>query len=176
MKATAARPAPAVTAAPAREPQRTRVAVFGSVAAARPLVAGEHATPTPVRAVLELVLESITRRTPVIAEPILDRAVADGRITRFERHALLRELRDPVGARGGAGSSVPARQVLREVLAAVRRAAPAIAEPILDEALDSERLTAAQHQRVLDRLRTSPAAVLARRPTADAAGGVSSAA
>ena len=176
MKATATRPAPALDDERPREPQPTRIAVFGSVAAERPLDGGEPGTPAPVRAVLERVLESIAGRAPAIAEPILDRAVADGRITRFERHALLRELGHPDGVGGGAAASVPARQVLREVLAAVRRAAPAIAQPILDEALVSERLTAAQHQRVLDRLRTSPAGALGRRPARNGAGGMSPAA
>ena len=129
MKATATRPAPALDDERPREPQPTRIAVFGSVAAERPLDGGEPGTPAPVRAVLERVLESIAGRAPAIAEPILDRAVADGRITRFERHALLRELGHPDGVGGGAAASVPARQVLREVLAAVRRAAPTRPRP-----------------------------------------------
>jgi len=53
-------------------------------------------------------------------------------------------------------SSAAARRVLREVLAAIRRAAPTIARPILDEAVDEERLTPAQKRRILERLRTSP--------------------
>jgi hypothetical protein len=42
----------------------------------------------------------------------------------------------------------------------MRRAAPGIARPILDEAVDAERLTPAQEQRILERLRSSPARVL----------------
>ena len=52
--------------------------------------------------------------------------------------------------------------MLREALAAIRRAAPAIAKPILDEAVDAERLTPAQEQRILERLRISPPGL--RRP------------
>jgi hypothetical protein len=62
--------------------------------------------------------------------------------------------------------------VLREALAAVRRAAPAIATPILDDAVDQERLTAAQERRILERLRISPATAL-RAATAQPAGSVS---
>jgi len=179
MNRTAIALAPPIGDGRSPETHRTRLAVFGSVAAARPVAGEEPPTVPPVRAVLEQVLASIAQHTPSIAEPILDRALAEGKITRVERHALLRELGDPEAARppeGAAASSVPARRVLREVLAAVRRAAPTIAEPILDAALDSERLTAAQRQRVLERLRTSPPAALRQRPTAEVAGSVFSAA
>jgi len=144
------------------ETRHARLVVFGSVAAARP-----PATPA-VGAVLERVYDSIAASAPAIAAPIIDRAVDEGRITRVERHELLRELRDP----GTVDFSHGARSVLREALAAVRRAAPAIAMPILDDAVDQERLTAAQERRILERLRISPATAL-RAATAQPAGSVS---
>jgi hypothetical protein len=139
-----------------------RVAVFGSVAAERPLPSDrDQPLSPPARAVLERVIEEIASNAPAIARPILDRAVLEGAITRAERHAMLAELGDPeVAANSVASESHGARRTLREALAAVRRAAPAIARPILDQAVDAERLTPAQERRILERLRSSPARVL----------------
>jgi hypothetical protein len=147
------------------EPRRTRLAVFGSVAAQRD-PAREVATSPAVGAVLEQVYATIAADAPAIAAPLIDRAVADGRISRVERHELLRELREPGAAGpapGTAAIGLEARLVLREALAAIRLAAPSIAQPLLDEAVAAERLTPAQEQRVLDRLRTSPAQALRNR-------------
>jgi hypothetical protein len=139
-----------------------RIAVFGSVAADRAAEREEQPFSAPARAVLDRVLEAVASGAPAIAGPIVDRAVAEGTITRDERHAMLRELSRP----GGAGEepeppgSQGAGRTLREALAAVRRAAPTIARPILDEAVEAERLTPAQERRILERLRASPGRVL----------------
>ena len=165
--------------APAPQVSRTRIAVFGSISAGRTDTSPEK---VPVlspaaRAVLERVLDSITSSVPSIAGPILDRAVAEGTITRSERHELLQELSDPAALPGAVPASVGGRRVLREALAAVRRAAPGIAGPILEDAVDAERLTAAQQRRILERLGTSPVRALrapGRGPLgARVAGGVS---
>ncbi len=159
-----------------------RIAVFGAIAAEQPPLAlpADMQTLSPAaRAVLERVLASIASSASAIAQPILDRAVEEGTITRAERHALLGELsapRDPDDAPDDGAAPAPslgARRVLREALAAIRRAAPGIAKPILDEAVDAERLTAAQEKRILERLRISPAQALRRSPGAHLAGGVS---
>ena len=136
-------------------PPTRRIAVFGSIAAERPLVLQRDQALSPAaRAVLERVLEAIAFSAPSIAKPVLDRAVADAKITRAERHALLLELSfSDDGVAREAAESQGARGTLREALAAIRRAAPAIAQPILDDAVDAERLTAAQEQRILERLR-----------------------
>jgi hypothetical protein len=150
-----------MTAAATHSPSR-RIAVFGSVAAERPPVPESDEAQSPAaRAVLERVIEAIASSAPSIARPILDRAVADGTITRAERHGMLLELSDPAAAgEGPRAVSQAARRTLREALAAVRRAAPAIARPILDEAVDAERLTQAQERRILERLRSNPARAL----------------
>ena len=157
-----------------------RIAVFGAIAAEPPLAlpVDTHALSPAARAVLERVLASIASSASSIAQPILDRAVEEGTITRAERHALLRELGAPSDPDDAPDDDVPppslgARRVLREALAAVRRAAPGIAQPILDEAVDAERLTPAQEKRILERLRISPSQVLRRRPGAHLVGGVS---
>ena len=157
-----------------------RIAVFGAIAAEPPLAlpADTHALSPAARAVLERVLASIASSASSIAQPILDRAVEEGTITRAERHTLLRELSAQSDPDDAPDDDVPppslgARRVLREALAAVRRAAPGIAQPILDEAVDAERLTPAQEKRILERLRISPSQLLRRRPGAHLVGGVS---
>jgi hypothetical protein len=143
------------------EPRRTRLAVFGSLTADRG--SADRVASPAVAAVLDQVYGRIAAAAPAIATPIVDRAVAEGRITRVCRHELLRELSAPdaaVEAPGTAVVDLEARRVLREALAAIRAAAPAVAAPILDEAVAAERLTPAQRERVLDRLRTSPANAL----------------
>jgi hypothetical protein len=154
--------------ATAVHPPTRRVAVFGSVSAERPPAPDRDETFSPAaRAVLELVIEAIASSAPAIVTPILDRAVAAGTITRAERHAMLVELSDPEAADQHLPPvSEDARRTLREALAAIRRAAPGIARPILDEAVDAERLTPAQELRILERLRSSPSRLLrgTRRP------------
>jgi hypothetical protein len=148
----------------------TRIAVFGAIAPEHSLAeaAETQALSPAARAVLERVLASIASSASAIAQPLLDRAVEEGTITRAERHALLRELSAPTdlddggAAAAAAPPSLGARRVLREALAAIRRAAPGIAQPILDEAVDAERLTPAQERRILERLRIGPSVL--RRP------------
>lgn len=150
----------------------TRIAVFGAGAPERaPALPTDAQELSPAaRAVLERVLASIESSASSIAQPILDRAVEAGLITRAERHGLLRELSAPSGrddgpaSAGASPTSLAARRVLREALAAIRRAAPGIAQPILDEAVGAERLTAAQQKRILERLRINPSQIL--RPAA----------
>ena len=143
--------------------RRTRLAVFGSVGAERPAL--EDRLPSPaVAAVLERVYAAIAASAAVIASPIIDRAVAEGRISRVERHELRRSLADAdLVAAHPQVVSLEARGVLREALAATRRAAPAIAAPVLAAAVAEERLTPAQEERILSRLRTSPASALRGR-------------
>jgi hypothetical protein len=140
------------------EPGPTRIAVFGSVATD---LYDEPPIARPVRflspnaaAVLERALELIAAKSPAIATPILDRAVAAGKISSAERLELLDEL---VGAPGAAigPRTAAVRRLRREVSAAIARAAPGLARPLLDEAVASERLTAAQELRILERLRES---------------------
>jgi len=155
----------------AAHPPSRRIAVFGSVAAERPPAADRDETFSPAaRAVLELVVEAVASNAQSIAAPILDRAVAAGTITRAERHAMLVELSDPEASdEQPALVSQDASRTLREALTAIGRAAPAIAQPILDEAVDAERLTPAQELRILERLRSSPSRVLRRTRIAEPA-------
>ena len=138
-----------------------RIAVFGSVSAERATRATLQAPASSARAVLEQVFAEITARAPLIAQPILDRAVGEGTVTLGERDELLHELADPAATgelSAATRAGVSGRAVLSEAFVAIRRAAPGIAAPILGEAVANGRLTQAQARRILERLRYSPAA------------------
>jgi hypothetical protein len=131
----------------------TKIAVFSSPepapAAARDAAPAAHADPA---AVLVRARELIAARSPGIAVPMLDRALAAGAITPAERAALLREL---VGADDwrSAPLSLAAQRLRSQIRAAIVRATPALARPVLDEAVRSARLTQRQRMRITHRLR-----------------------
>jgi len=137
-----------------------RIAVFGSVDAERPprpVVATPSST---AREVLEAVYAAIAEKAPRIARPILDRAVDERAITAAQRDELLLELTGRHDEQPAARNGTVATELLRESLVAIRLASPAIAAPILDEAVAGGRVTAEQAGRILERLRSSPTAAL----------------
>jgi hypothetical protein len=148
-------------------PAPNRVAVFGPISvppgagerpparAATPAQASgrrRSAQPSPAAsAVLERVHALLAAKAPGIARPILDRALAAGTITDSERSDLLEQLSGAPVAHASERAAVA--RLHKEILAAVGRAAPTLAEPLLKDAVSSERLTAAQEGRILERLR-----------------------
>jgi hypothetical protein len=146
-----------------------RVAVFGSLASRPHPEPGEddrHTRPAGVpfspsaTAVLERSQDLVAAGATRIARPILDRALASGAITGSERSDLLEEF---AGATPPITDARPALLRLRqEILAAIRRAAPALAHPLLTQAIASERLTLAQEHRIIDYLSHTDA-ISARR-------------
>jgi hypothetical protein len=138
-------------------PAPTRIAVFGpSTDSTAPGFRARYGRAEPsspnATAVLERALALIAAKSPAIACPILARAVAAGTISPAERAELLGEV---VGSPviPGRVSSVEAQRLRHQVRAAIGRAAPSLARPLLDEAVASERLTPAQEARILQRLR-----------------------
>lgn len=136
----------------------TRIAVFGSLAAApRRVRAARSRVPRflspSAAAVFERSLELVAAKAPDIARPILDRAVAAGTITGAERRELLGELAGSRRAPSGPPPRAELARLQHEVSAAVRRAAPGLAQPLLSAAVASERLTRVQEQRIVERLR-----------------------
>lgn len=121
----------------------TRIAVFTP--------ATEVRSPS-ANAVLERALELIAASGPAIAAPILDRALTAGTITPSERARLLGEIvGSPIRSR-----DEPRPELVRlrhQIRAAIARAAPQLARPLLDDAVACERLTPAQQARILQRLR-----------------------
>jgi hypothetical protein len=162
MTVTTPPPQPAPGLPDTKQSGLRRIAVFGSTSAERAGRAAADAPAWSARAVLERVFAQIGARAPLIAQPIFDRAVAEGTITLDERDELLRELAQPLAsgeqAQAKTRASAGARIVLTEAFAAIRLAAPAIAEPILRQAVADERLAPRQSRRILERLRSSPAA------------------
>jgi hypothetical protein len=143
-------------------PGPTRIAVFGSVAQA-PLRIRPPRNRAPgffspnAAAVLERTLELVAARSTSIARPILDRAVAAGTISAAERAELIEELAGSGGhPQPGAPRSAAVARLRQEVSAAIRRAAPGLSQPLLSEAVASERLTRVQERRIIERLRQSP--------------------
>jgi hypothetical protein len=160
MTTPAHEPTASFAAAPAAAAPR-RLAVFGSVSAERPSRALVETPDSAAREVLERVFAEIAAQAPVIARPVLDRALAAAAITTAERDELVRELAVPEASADSPPApdrSVAASNALREALSAVRRASPGIAETILDAAVADGLLTAAQEQRIVGRLSSSPAA------------------
>jgi hypothetical protein len=101
------------------------------------------------RAVALDAARALAERAPALADPVLDRAVADGTLT--ERRAeRLRER----AARFAARLAEPANGAWLAAAAAVVRAAPGIAAPVLDRAVAADRLTREQADAVLDAIRT----------------------
>jgi|SRR5579863_472934 len=147
---------------PAPAAHRRRIAVFGSLAPQSRALLSPAA-----RAVFERILAAVAEQAPAIARPLLDRSVADGSLTREERHEVLAGLEANESASDGRErrwQSFAMRRASREILAAVRRAAPGIAQPILAEAVADERLTTAQAQRILERVRDLPISVFRAGP------------
>jgi hypothetical protein len=145
-----------------------RIAVFGSVASRPRPELGEDdrqrrapaAFSPSANAVLERSLDLVAANATQIARPILDHAVATGSITGDERSDMLEEF---AGTTTQAIEPRPAILRLRqEILAAIRRAAPTLAHPLLREAIASERLTPAQEHRIINHLSHTDA-VSARR-------------
>jgi hypothetical protein len=102
-------------------------------------------------AVLERVRALLAAKAPAIGRPMLDRALAAGTITDSERSELLEELSGAPAAHASQRAAVA--RLHAEILAAVGRAAPTLAEPLLKDAVSTERLTTAQEGRILARLR-----------------------
>ena len=135
---------------PASDAAPRRVAVFARQAPTR---REEPAELRPdAQAVLDRAVELIAARSPGIACPILDRALAAGTITAAERAELLREIVGvPDAPRGPL--SVAAQRLRHQIRAAIGRAAPALARPLLDQAVAERRLTPSQMMRITHKLR-----------------------
>jgi polyhydroxyalkanoate synthesis regulator phasin len=113
-----------------------------------------------VRAVAQKVAMAAAPGIPGLAQPILDQAVKDGKLTRAQADELAQHIkafsdRAGQGAFGRFGPGhhhrgAPGRfdrgaaDVLRDVFGAVRKQAPSVAGPIVDQAVKDGKLTRAQ--------------------------------
>ena len=113
-----------------------------------------------VRAVAEKVVKAVAPDVPGLAQPILDQAVKDGKLTQAEADQLEAHIkafsdraaqgafgRFGPGHRGGPGRGGFDHRdagVLSDVWSAVRKQAPTVAAPIIDQAVKDGKLTKAQ--------------------------------
>jgi hypothetical protein len=121
-----------------------------------------------VREVIHDAFEAAHEKVPAIAEPIIDKAVDDQKITEAQADRI-REMikRGPPGRGphvhkfgGPAFADEDVRAVLEDVHAAVAKQAPDIVKPVIDEAEQDGKITAAQ----ADRLRDLTASLTAGKP------------
>lgn len=110
------------------------------------------ATPNPVAM---RIFDAIRSEAPAIAAPALDRAVADGTISATQRERFLARLEQP--DRSAQPAPVPElthdqRRVSATVFDAIRSQAPAIAQPLLDEAIADGTITPSDADRIRSRL------------------------
>lgn len=139
-----------------------KIAVLAS-ADPEPAPTAPPAVRTDADAVLARARELIAARSPEIVCPILDGALAAGTITNAERAALLREVVGVTDPPPGQ-LSLAAQRLRAHVRAAIARAAPALAKPLLDEAVAAHRLTPSQRMLIAHHLRDG-----ARRPVSSPA-------
>ena len=136
-----------------------------------------------VRNVLTDVLEAKAEQAPEIAEPIIDKAVGDDKITSAQADDIRERVKNPPfffhgkflhgHGPGGRHEFGPFRQgrfdrdvgeVLRDIHEAVEKKAPEIAGPVIQKAEDAGDITSAQ----ADRLREAAQAIAdGERPGAD---------
>lgn len=120
---------------------------------ADPLPAGELA-------LLGLVFAALSAAAPAIARPLLDRGVAGSEITQAEADAFIARLAgvDSTPAAADAagvpiGTPTPAGiAVFQSVFNAIRGQLPAIAKPLLADAVDAQTITPAQATRIEQRI------------------------
>lgn len=113
--------------------------------------------------VMHKIHDAVADKAPEIAEPIIDKAETDGKITSSQADKL-REAAKSLGA-GTPGGLRPdklelddegVRAVVEDALEAVAKRAPGIAEPILDEAVKEKNITSDEADQIRSKLRTLP--------------------
>src|SRR4051794_7140530 len=103
-------------------------------------------------AVIQDVRKAIAAKAPGIAGPVVDKAVSDGDISQAQGDRLKKVVDDERLSRTDAQAlfgDAKVAPVFFEVKAAIAREAPGIAKPIVDKAVDDDKLTRAQGDRLI---------------------------
>jgi hypothetical protein len=144
----------------------------GSAAAATPSARSGHrstavrtarrADPAPAGevALLGLVFAALSAAAPAIARPLLDRGVANSEITAAEADAFIARLTsdDSAAATAAASGAVPSTPtpasitLFQSVFRAIRAQLPAIAKPLVAQAVAAQTITPAQASRIEQRI------------------------
>ena len=108
-----------------------------------------------VRAVLEDVHAAVAKQAPDVAGAVVDEAEKDGKISSAQADALRKAADDFVGRKPRGGplqgldlGDTDVREVLHDMFAAVAAKTPAIANPIVDKAVDDGKITTSQGKRI----------------------------
>jgi hypothetical protein len=115
-------------------------------------------------AVRRRIFEAIRSQAPAIAAPRLDRAVAAGTITVAQREEFLARLEQADRRRSPVPEQTHDQRLLAaSVFDAIRSEAPAIAEPLIEQALAEGSISPGEAEQITDRLRTRRVRIGRRR-------------
>jgi hypothetical protein len=113
-----------------------------------------------VREVIHEAFEAAHDKVPAIADPIIDKAESDSKITAAQADRIREMVKrgpPPRGPHGGRGFGPPpgfadkdVRAVLEDIREAVAKEAPAVVNPVIDKAEQDGKITAAQADRLRD--------------------------
>jgi hypothetical protein len=105
-----------------------------------------------VRAVMEDIHDAVAKQAPAIAGPVIDKAESDGKITEAQADKLRQAAQDIAdGERPdirGLGRDEDVHEVIHDAFEAAREKAPGIAEPIIDKAVEDDKITEVQADRL----------------------------
>ena len=112
--------------------------------------------------VMHTIHEAVEKKAPEIAEPIIAKAEDAGDITGAQAdqlRAAAKSIADgerPDGDVRALLRDKDVRKVVRDSFAAAHKQTPAIAEPILDKAVDDQQITSAQADDIREKLKNPP--------------------
>jgi len=113
-----------------------------------------------VHAVLEDIRAAVAKQAPEIADPVIDKAESDGKITEAQADKLRQAAEDVAAGKRpdprALGRDEDVHRVIHDAFAAAAKKAPAIGEPIIGKALDDKKITEAQADRIRDMLKRGP--------------------
>jgi hypothetical protein len=113
-----------------------------------------------VHAVLEDIRAAVAKQAPEIANPIIDKAESDNKITKAQADKLRQAAADVAAGKRpdlrALGRDKDVEQVIHDAFAAAGDKAPAIGEPIIGKALDDKKITEAQANQIRDMLKRGP--------------------
>jgi hypothetical protein len=123
---------------------------------------GDMRIDSDVADVLRQIHEAVEQKAPEIAEPIIQKALDENKITSAQADKLRAMFKAEADAKGPARkgrflfNDRDAVAVLQDVFDAKAKAAPGIAEPIIQKALDEKKITSAQADDIRNHIKNEP--------------------
>ena len=113
-----------------------------------------------VRAVLDDIRDAVAKQAPEIADPIIDKAESDGKITKDQADKLRQAAQDIAEGKRpdvrGLGRDSDVHAVIHDAFAAAAKKAQELGEPIITKAVDDKKITEAQADRIREMLEHAP--------------------